>query len=318
MKTVPNYHEINYPGSPPEPEILKRKIISYPLTFSTKKNTTDIESIREEKKKYDTLVDAQSALDEIADFEKRVFGKERNAPKLDIKPVDPTRLEQLKEFDPPSIERCYDVYSRTQSCPPTSKNSPRMTKSRNVSKVNDSFSVINSESLRTHSKPSSWNLLDQPIVLSKGSIATTFKPPNPKPFIPTTGADHKRGIPIYSRKMEKEHEQKVQQFNNSVRYQMTLDNQIRENRIKAIVKSNMEQNKEKRTKTKQQYHSAGQGWALEKIDMKKRQTDNLEQNQHITEEDLEAYDAMKKREEELFSLYKESKKNTVASPSTKL
>ncbi|OHS93992.1 hypothetical protein TRFO_11484 [Tritrichomonas foetus] len=275
---VPSDNEIVNP-------ILKKKIITYPIP-KIEENAISVNEYRNLLKtehKYNDDIQAQQTIDEIAEFERRNFGKTKVPKPIRIEPLDSMTKQTLDQFKIPN--ECFTLDYVV----------PRVR----------AKTVLSSE--RAIAKPSTWNTLDEPELPSR---RISEKPPvrHKSPFLVTSiHKELKYGIPIYNKSILKINKAKMTQYETKLRYICTCDNQIREEKLKSRVNEDRNQLILKREKQMTRCAELGQMWAL-------KMTGNLPRKPKIqheippSQEDVEAMNFLKERDEEIMNKYKQNKK----------
>ncbi|OHT15932.1 hypothetical protein TRFO_13596 [Tritrichomonas foetus] len=310
------------------PPIMKRKIISYPIPHYREHELTEekVRDVMKSKREYQEQLQAKEALEDIAEFEKRVFGKTSKPPPITITPPSQAQLMLLREIEPPSPTKFYDIYnSPPQSCPisprtrhiqselaslPFSqKNSPSERSFSSSSSLSETKLSKTASNSPKKVRPAIWTLLDEPILPSYPNIK--YKPEKPKtqPFIPITVRDNSRGIPNVVPGLDELNRRKIEEYENQVRLKYTTDNQIREKQIQERVQKNLSKMRQKREQTSKLITESGQDWPQKLLSKTYMKRMKAEKPQPPSKEDIEAMEFLSRRDEEMRVEMKERQRN---------
>jgi hypothetical protein len=202
-------------------------------------------------------------------------------------PPDSHQLQTIEQFTPTTVGHLFD-----SAMPPVQVFSRGRT-------VRTKHRLLN--------VPAQWNVLDELLMPSRDS---PVHPPVMRQSRAFTGAqvcDHERGLPLFSRDLQKNHRQRLSEYRNSLRYAETCDNQVEEERIRSLVAEERSAMASRRETTARACADIGQTWALRALGMlpKKKPKKVV---QPISVEDAEAMRELSKRDEEIMDEYREKKK----------
>lgn len=291
--------------APVYPKVLKRKIITYPKTSVRDQQVPEeiIEEVKEKNKEYQSQLEYKEVADEIAEFESRMSGKNKQPPPIPISPPTPKEFEILQRISLPSPTKYFDVYTSPPStCPPSPKT--RYIKSTLASlpfsqKASPRPSMEKRSKSPQKVRPAVWSLLDEPTILSTANREPKGVPKRSKPFYPLYGYDDSKGIPILSKDMARQYEKKVDSYYESVRYTYTCDNQKKESELKKRVNENIETMRKKRQAKMKFINDIGQDWAQQEIARIHRSKSKRLPPVPPSKEELEALDYLTKRDNEM-------------------
>lgn len=256
--------------------ILKKKIISYPISKLEEVQIPEKEYRRllKTEHKYRTQLQAQQTADEIADFERRTTGKYKTPPRIEFEHVDRNQLRILK------------YYEKTESLDEID-----LIQNKRARSVINGVRVIN--------RPSGWNVIDAPLAPSKVSTQN-YKPKeiHSKAFHVPTGVNGGKGIPIYNKDIQKISRKKMFEYEKSLRYLYTCDNQIKEQNLRSRVAEDRRNLLNKHEERQIKCAQLGQHWALRATGQWKEKIQKKEEEK-IYPEDLEALDYLRQRDDEL-------------------
>ena len=314
------------------PAIMKRKLIRYPLSqlkdFDlTEKKVQDAKRIQRE---YKSQLQAKEALEEIAEFEKRVFGKETKVPHIEIKPPNEIQQIILRGLEPPSPTQFFDIYkppavnqaairkerliqselaslpfSQRTTMPTTARYEPSDSH-RNASSAMSMKSTSNNGKNK-RARPAVWTLLDEPLLPAHPNITFKFEQPKVRPFVGTTNKKNVYGIPAIAPGWDQLNKVKNEEFESMIKAQYKNDDRMREKIIKDRVQKGLIQSRERRERILQKERDAGQVWLSELLTAKEIRDKRKIKPEKISEEDAEALEDLNRRENQLKEIRKEKK-----------
>lgn len=269
--------------------ILKAKIISNQLRnideqiipYDEYKNLLNIE------REYEQQIQAQQTIDEIAEFEQKNFGKAHVPKRLDIIPLDKDTKRTLDQFKRSKETEQYGC------CPPKIRAKSVFSNGRVVT------------------QPPLWNVLDEPLLLSKQISIGPSKTHQTAFTIQHVTNSNKYGIPIYNKRMQNINKQKMNQFENKLRYLNTCSNKTHEDAIKSIIQKDRNKQLEKRERRVQNCAKIGQEWALKQLGS--LQPKETHDEDIISPEDQDAINELRIRDDELSKQYNKRRKEVAAS-----
>lgn len=258
--------------------ILKKKIISYPIPKLEEVQIPEKEYKRllQTEHRYRTQLQAQQTADEIADFERRTTGKYKPPPHVEMERIDRNQLQTLKYFEQSSSLK--DEHTKSPN--------------KRAKSVVNGIRVIN--------RPSGWNTIDEPLEPSRVSTeALKPKHIHDRAFhVPTGVKKEDKGIPIFFKDIQKVSKKKMNEYENSLRYLYTCDNQIKEQNLRNRVDEDRMNLITKHEERQMMCAQLGQQWAL-RANGNWRKKQNKKEEEKIDSEDLEALNFLKQRDDEL-------------------
>lgn len=311
ISTINRSDPITFEDEDQSPAILKKQILSVSIPQTSFDKNASLEAIRV-KKEFEIQLQAKETMDEVAEFEKRVFGKTSKLPPLNLTPPTPEQLKILRSIEMPSPVKFFDVYkSPPRSCPisphkqriqselaslPFSqKNSSRGTRS------NSSIKASQTTSPHEKVRPAVWTLLDEPTMPSRGNICYKQEKYNKKPFYKLSLRDNSRGIRTVIPDLNQIHKQKIERYEKSVKTMIELDKKKQEKELRQRVQMNLTKMRDQREKTIKLMNDAGQNWTQSKLTTQQLQQIQNEKNipKEIDPDDLEALRDLDRRDQEI-------------------
>ena len=313
MLTLPREKDIPDPSQPTDINS-KRRVISYKPTFSIPKED-EVKNIIQAKKKIDEDLEAYEALKDFSIFEQRMNDKANRTTPITRPIIDKSVINKFNAVEGPGLDA--DLHFVTQS----QHTSPRASRCRSqivtpsyASKYCAACNPDPPEKGKRLLAPP-WNVMDEPLrLLPRKIVDPKTKPPNEHPWYGRIDKDYSSGIPIFSQFEQKYHEEKIDKYQQSVRYQLTLDRKKKEDEVKKYALRTMENTRMSKEKTDQLYLKSGQGWCLEEVERRRHRNDKPVKPKVLDEIDMEAVRSLEKREkeEEEIERYKKKHPNVVS------
>ena len=307
MLTLPRTKEIPDPLQVQDKNS-RRRILSYKPTFSIPKEE-DVKNIIQAKKKIDEDLETYEALQDFSRFEKRM--NEKNASPVKKPIIDKNIIEKYNAVEGPGIDFERKFVSQSQQISPRNsfRSKSQLVTPRYAAKYCSACNPPPQEKAKTLLAPP-WNVVDEPLsLLPKKINDPRAKPPNSHPWYGRYDKDNPDGIPIYSRFERKYHEEKLDKYQQAVRYQLTLDRKKREDMLKKSALRTIENTQMIKEKTDQLYIKSGQGWCLDEVERRRHINDKPPKPKVLDAIDLEAIKGVDKRDQEERELEKCKKKN---------
>lgn len=268
----------------PSNPILKRRLLCYPVPRNDDQHLpiAEYRNLLQTHHRYRDQLQAQQMIDEIAEFERKNFGKTKRASPIELNPPDSMQRQTMTEFglSPGQSPRSASLRVRTATV---------------------------AANQRYVAKPAMWTVLDDPLIPAR--------PPTKPPTVNTTAMPFQRsqklsnwyGIPVVKEEIQRVNRKRMNLYNNSLRYLETCENQVREERIRTLVESERAERVARRERTTVTCADLGQQWALKAIG-KLPQRDSEDDRNVISPEDQEALNALRRRDEDIMDRHREAKK----------
>ena len=114
-------------NSADQPQFMNKRILTFPIPQRTTSSSALANNIIHAKREYELQLQAREAFEDVANFEKRLYGKKlKLPPPIDIKPPTSEQLSLLRTFEPPSPTKFFDVYKNPSEDSSTSQNEQRI------------------------------------------------------------------------------------------------------------------------------------------------------------------------------------------------
>ena len=202
---------------------------------------SEYENARKRQQDYLMMLEVQEAENEISEFEKKHFGEFVPAPYIKKEPLNQRQEQILKQFSTTDEQYMYDA--------PIFRPSSR-----------------SSTSSEYVSRPSYWNLVDEPLLLSKNpkyneapSIVHT------KPFILAKSHMNTHGIPLLAKDLLSSHKKNMKKLNERVLLHQTFDNQRQEEQLRKSYEISKAKTMDLTNKRIVECARLGQKWAIKKL-----------------------------------------------------
>lgn len=301
------------------PQIFKKRLISYPNSRKIPSYSALASEVNHAKREYEDQLQAREAFEDVADFEKRIFGKKlKQPPPINITPPNSDQLSLLRTLGPPSPTKFYDIYDNTsKSCPVSSQEQriqlnlaslPYSQKSAVHGKKskNSNESESNTQKVR----PAVWTLLDEPIIPLHSNIQYKPERAHKKPFYSMSTNSGNQGIPAITPGFNEYNKKQNQKFEETIRSQFTSENLDREKQLQQRVQLNMQKMREKHEKTSKLIVESGQDWPQRLITQEqiKKIQESQPKPKPLSRDDLEALEFLEKRDDQMWHEMKEKEK----------
>ena len=244
-------------------------ILSYDLLrYQTEKqndpySNPEFSNILHLKQEHDSQIEAQDALNEVAAFEQKLYGKKQTIPQIQKTPLSKQQEQILDQYCPSRERELFGF--------PTLK-----VKNHNTQE-------------EVYIQPSSWNIVEpfaypqrnirsqsQNRFLSTGTLNTTTKSQSTSSlqnhakrrnpfFVPKKPSLANAAIPLLNKDLISQHKNKMNQFNQRVRIRQTYDNQIQEERHRRAYYENKNFTNELSNRRTEFCANLGQKWAIDKL-----------------------------------------------------
>lgn len=228
------------------------------------------EELSNKKKEYEKQIEAQQAVDEVALFEKKIYGVYHQPPNLTKTPLNPQEARILAQNSQPEESQFYDL--------------PNLQHQSKLREFQD-----------YHFRPSGWHLVDEPLILSRPTKTSLSNRMNPKPFKVTTNHGYTTGIPLLKKELLSNHKTKLGRYNASVLLAQTCDNQVKEEKFRVKYDESKEFSQKIAQEQVEKCAKLGQKWALKKLEGPKPQAVVVPPPDEV---DLEAIQQVSRKEEE--------------------
>ena len=303
---------IPYETGSPDPKIMKRQILSMPKIRSVRDSSPEILAIKHRLREYKRKVEEQAQVDEIADFENRVFGKTKRPKPLELTPPSREEVELLESVSPASPIEFYNMYKRHESCPVSPRAeqiksalatlpfSQRTSPSPVRARAQSSLTNEVPPPPRPPVHPAVWTILDEPTMLT-GDVR------DPMPPRKTTSpwyrkgfmGDNSKGIPLVADDLREDHERKIARYMATVTQQRTRDMQTRDEKLREKATERMTATRKKREEVAQMCTATGQDWVARKIAEMNLKKMNQVKEKPISADELDAMARLTKRDEQM-------------------
>jgi hypothetical protein len=248
-----------------------------PEESNTKTKLIDFSQLQKTLKEDDDPLEFYNALKGVALFENKMSGKPQTI-RIKRPILDKSVITKYKTFESPVLGTPEPKYA-IMSQPVSRIGSPR-TRSKSTLQGSSKYcSACNMEQeekkVYLNSKP--FNVIDEPMKLTPKAPSNYYtRPINENPWYSDFQKDNSRGIPFFSSSYKRAHQRKIENYRQSVRYQLTLDRKRKEDQQKKKMRENIDNFKKKRDMTDELYIKSGQGWCLDALEKIKHKNDKPE------------------------------------------
>lgn len=201
---------------------------------------SQFEELTEKHKAYQKQIEAQEAVDEVALFEKKIYGVYHQPPNIQKTPLNPQEARLLVQNSQPEETKFFDL--------------PSLHHQSKLPEFQD-----------YHYRPQGWNLVDEPLILTRPTKTSLSQRYNPKPFKVQTNHGLSTGIPLLKKELLNNHKSKLGKYNASVLLAQTCDNQVKEEKYKVKYDESKEFSQKIAQEQLQKCAQLGQKWAIKKL-----------------------------------------------------
>lgn len=302
---------VPYESGSPDPKIMKRQILSMPKIRSVGSSSPEVLEIKHRMREYKRKVAEQAEIDEIAEFENRVFGKTKRPEPIELTPPTRDEIELVESVSPASPIHFYNMYRRHESCPV----SPRAEQIKSAlaslpfsQRTSPSPVRARAQSSLTNDipppprvvKPAVWTILDEPTMLT-GDVRDPMPPKKIRSPWYRKGfmGDNSQGIPLQVDDLRDEHDRKLARFAATVKQQQTQDIKTRDEMLREKAQERLTATRRKREEVAQLCSATGQDWVSRKIAEMNLKRMSQVKEKPIPADEIEAMARLAKRDEQL-------------------